>query len=415
MAKNPAKQFNLGIHKIPSFRFYFYKKHNTSKNPVVLTPAAVVVFYPWPGLPFFVSAKRHAEVWPWARLIARIPRKLNWTMPICLHPKTPRKTWGVLVCWLHSPKLLGVKGFQQKRGSLRFHYSKEVSRDFETFFHHVSFTAQMHEWVWSSETNEMMTFCGYKGGIVESMGKRRFLPNVRGDHVGKRWGMTLGGRILCVHVSGDEVWTRTPAKLVLCSDLVCVLASQSNSFVFMVYTDFFPSSKIQFWHFWERTSSKSFKRFHIIFHCSVSNLASVSPREQPQTIIHRNRHVFLWDRIPTNPHPFSVGFLWRSGNFSGSMLSGYIAPKCQNKRGSTGTGISFLKGIVSTDLLHVAWAILTLACWVNFLIILKNLDIFVFRVDFMWSFTTKNRYRFGVTLRFRELECLSLKITTLKP
>lgn len=27
MARNPAKQFNLGIHKIPSFRFHFYKKH----------------------------------------------------------------------------------------------------------------------------------------------------------------------------------------------------------------------------------------------------------------------------------------------------------------------------------------------------------------------------------------------------
>lgn len=42
MAKNPAKQFNLGIHKIPSSILSLQKTQYLQK-PVVLTPAAVVV------------------------------------------------------------------------------------------------------------------------------------------------------------------------------------------------------------------------------------------------------------------------------------------------------------------------------------------------------------------------------------
>lgn len=119
MARNPAKQFNLGIHKIPSFRFHLYKKHTIPPKTRGFNPQLQSSFFhPWPGLPV-VSAKRHVEVWPWARLTARIPRKLNWTMQICLHPKTPRKEWSGFF-WLHFPKLFGCQRLPTKKGKLEF-------------------------------------------------------------------------------------------------------------------------------------------------------------------------------------------------------------------------------------------------------------------------------------------------------
>ena len=111
-----------------------------------------------------------------------------------------------------------------------------------------------------------------------------------------------------MHVSGDEVWTRTPAKLVLCSDLVCLLASQSNSFVFMVYTDFFPAQKLSFDNFEKEHHQRVSNDF-------ISYFVSVSPREQPQTIIYRNRHVFLWIGYQPTPIRFPLDFFGVQGIF----------------------------------------------------------------------------------------------------
>ena len=253
MARNPAKQFNLGIHKIPSFRFHFYKKHTIPPKTRGFNPRCSRRFLSmaWPSSCFRQTSR-------WSLAMSKANRQDPQEVKLNHADLPPRKT----------------------------------------------------KW-WRD-----------KGGILKGYGKAKVFAQREGRSCWKKMRDEFGGEdfvCACIWWRGVD---KNPCQVGALFRFGLCFGVSIKLLCFHGVNRFFPSSKIQVWQFWERTSSKSFKQFHIIFHCSVSNLASVSPGEQPQTIIHRNRHVFFWDRIPTNPHPFSVGFLWRSGNFSGLMLSG---------------------------------------------------------------------------------------------
>ena len=321
MAKNPAKQFNLGIHKIPSFRFHFFKKHTTPPKTRGFNPRCSRRFLSmaWPS-----SCFRQTSRWSLAMSKAnrQDPQEVKLNHADLPPPKTPRKTWSVFVLVAKTPSWLGVKGFQQKRGSLSFPVIKGgFTRLWDVLSPCEFLQGRFMSGFGAPKQTKWPHFVGRRVASLKVWENGGFCPTWGEIMLEKDEGWLCGGGFcVCMYLV-----TRCGQEPLPSWCFVPIFSQLKNSVLTIL-----------------RSSSKSFKRFHSIFHCRVSNLASVSPGEQPQTIIHRNRHVFLWDRIPTNPHPFSVGFLWRSGNFSGSMLSGYIASKFQNKRGSTGTGISFL-------------------------------------------------------------------------